>query len=231
MSFKISRITVGKGKTKGDEKKGEWDKQYYEIEALIEDERSVELAKGTIESMLGLWLSGQTTAPKASTLQTLEPSEGNNKTELPYDPEKITWQDRTGPKGLFQLSEDYENPDHQALLKFLSEYAGGCVSSKTHFYWTFDDKKTIGRKLKAGKQGTEPSKPVEESCQKTSLLFPEDLRNLLSFEQKDDAVIIKPRQFLGSENFARIAEIVRQQGGQYVSAGKDSCFKISLKKE
>jgi len=57
-------------------------------------------------------------------------------------------------------------------------------------------------------------------------LFPEDLRALLSFEERADAYIIKPRQYLGSENFARIAAIARSRGGEYVSAGKDSHFRL-----
>jgi len=52
---------------------------------------------------------------------------------------------------------------------------------------------------------------------------------LLSFEEKEDYVIIKPRQFLGSENFSKIASAVRQMGGDYVSAGKASHFRVPKK--
>ncbi|MEM4643603.1 MAG: hypothetical protein QXY51_03115 [Candidatus Bathyarchaeia archaeon] len=62
------------------------------------------------------------------------------------------------------------------------------------------------------------------------MMFPEDLEERLSFEEKDDFIIIKPRQFLGSENFARIASIVRGMGGDYVSAGKESHFRVPKKK-
>lgn len=68
----------------------------------------------------------------------------------------------------------------------------------------------------------EKSKAVED----IKMVFPEDLENLLSFEEKDDYVIIKPRQFLGSENFAKIASAVRGMGGDYVSAGKASHFRV-----
>jgi hypothetical protein len=37
---------------------------------------------------------------------------------------------------------------------------------------------------------------------------------------------VKPRQFLGSDNFAKIASIVREMDGDYVSAGKQSHFRI-----
>jgi hypothetical protein len=71
----------------------------------------------------------------------------------------------------------------------------------------------------------ERSKALEDA----KTLFPEDLENLLSFEEKDDYVIIKPRQFLGSDNFSKIASAVRQAGGEYVSAGKASHFKVPKK--
>lgn len=63
------------------------------------------------------------------------------------------------------------------------------------------------------------------------MMFPDDLETLLSFEEKDDYIMIKPRQFLGSENFAKIASIVRGIGGDYISAGKASHFRIPKKKE
>jgi hypothetical protein len=62
------------------------------------------------------------------------------------------------------------------------------------------------------------------------MAFPEDLDNLLIFEEKDDFIMIKPRQFLGSENFAKIASAVRGMGGEYISAGKDSHFRVYKKK-
>lgn len=60
-------------------------------------------------------------------------------------------------------------------------------------------------------------------------LFPSDLGELLIFEETEDYVIIKIRRFLGSDNFSKIAAIVRSVDGEYVSAGKDSHFKVSKK--
>jgi len=62
------------------------------------------------------------------------------------------------------------------------------------------------------------------------MMFPEDLENLLSFEEKEDYIMIKPRQFLGSENFAKIASAVRGIGGEYISAGKASHFRVPRKR-
>jgi len=72
---------------------------------------------------------------------------------------------------------------------------------------------------------TERTKAIED----IKMMFPEDLENLLGFEEKEEYIIIKPRQFLGSENFAKIASIVRGIGGDYISAGKASHFRVPRK--
>jgi len=71
-------------------------------------------------------------------------------------------------------------------------------------------------------QMPEKSKVLED----IKMEFPDDLEGLLNFEEKDDYIIVKPRQFLGSENFSKIASTVRGMGGEYVSAGKASHFRI-----
>lgn len=63
-------------------------------------------------------------------------------------------------------------------------------------------------------------------CDQIKEQFREDLAQLLNFELKDGIVIIRPRHFLGSENFAKIATIVRGLNGKYVSAGRESHFKV-----
>jgi hypothetical protein len=80
-----------------------------------------------------------------------------------------------------------------------------------------------------------PLAAPRESSQQRSLddirmSFPEELEARLSFEEKGDYIIIKPKQFLGSENFAKIASAVRGMGGEYISAGKDSHFRVPKKK-
>jgi hypothetical protein len=81
--------------------------------------------------------------------------------------------------------------------------------------------------------------PVTAAPQETSkqrslddirMSFPEELESRLSFEEKGDYIIIKPKQFLGSENFAKIAAASRGMGGEYISQGKDSHFRIPKKK-
>jgi hypothetical protein len=70
----------------------------------------------------------------------------------------------------------------------------------------------------------------QRSVDEIRMSFPEELEARLSFEDKGDFIIVKPKQFLGSENFAKIASAVRGMGGEYISAGKDSHFRVPKKK-
>ncbi|MEM3459201.1 MAG: hypothetical protein QXN36_01245 [Candidatus Bathyarchaeia archaeon] len=72
--------------------------------------------------------------------------------KLPFDAGKINWQKREGAKGEFEVSEDYNNPEHKALLKFLNEHAGGCVNSEGWFYWVYRNGSTVGRKKREVKR-------------------------------------------------------------------------------
>jgi hypothetical protein len=71
---------------------------------------------------------------------------------------------------------------------------------------------------------------AQKSLDDIRMSFPEELEARLSFEDKGDYIIIKPKQFLGSENFAKIASAVRGMGGEYISAGKDSHFRVPKKR-
>jgi len=68
----------------------------------------------------------------------------------------------------------------------------------------------------------QPSNKTEEA----RMLFPEYLENLLAFTDEGDYVKVKPRQWLGSDNFAKVAAVIREVGGEYKSAGKESHFRI-----
>jgi len=57
-------------------------------------------------------------------------------------------------------------------------------------------------------------------------LFTKEMEAMLLYEDKGDFIKVTPRQYLGSDNFAKIASIVREVGGEYVSAGRDSHFRI-----
>ena len=75
------------------------------------------------------------------------------------------------------------------------------------------------RRVEVGK----PSRTIEDAQK----VFPSDLARMLYFEETDEYIIIRPRQYLGSDNFAKIASIIRDQlKGEYVSAGRESHFRV-----
>ena len=74
--------------------------------------------------------------------------------------------------------------------------------------------------------GVRESSGMQRTVEEVRLLFPPDLENLLNIDERNDYIIIKPKQFLGSENFAKIASAVRGMNGEYISAGKDSHFRV-----
>lgn len=75
----------------------------------------------------------------------------------------------------------------------------------------------------------QPNPP--HTVQDIRMMFPEDLDEKLHFEEKPDYVIIAPKKFLGSDNFGKLANLVRGLGGEYISLGKDSHFRIYKNKQ
>ncbi len=69
-----------------------------------------------------------------------------------------------------------------------------------------------------------------QNVEDVRMMFPQEVDSMLAFEDKGEYVMIKPKQFLGSENFAKIASTVRGIGGEYISAGRDSHFRVYKKK-
>lgn len=75
-----------------------------------------------------------------------------------------------------------------------------------------------------------PPKPTEQTPRVKEILAAlAPVADLLKIDTETSAmlVIVKPASFLGPENFAKVASIIRAIGGQYVSAGKNSHFEIS----
>ena len=104
-----------------------------------------------------------------------------------------------------------------------------------------EDLRSVSTSIKSivGSQVTQPAPQTpatvsheiheKKTIEDIRIAFPEDLESLLSFEEKSDYIMVKPRQFLGSENFAKIASAVRGMGGEYISAGKESHFRVPKK--
>ena len=81
-------------------------------------------------------------------------------------------------------------------------------------------------KAAVGAPTAAPEKGEMKTISDIKTLFPKDLEEMLMFEEMEEDIIIKPRQYLGSENFAKIASIVRDAGGEYISAGRESHFRV-----
>ena len=136
MSFKVRKITVGRGRTKGDEKAGEWNRVYYEVEADIEDESQIELAKGSVEALLETWLKGESISPTTAVVQQPKPK---------WDSNKIKWVEAEGTHGKYERSEDVNSLDFKELMKDLEGHQGK-LSRDGFFYWRFEKSTVIGRK-------------------------------------------------------------------------------------
>lgn len=86
------------------------------------------------------------------------------------------------------------------------------------------------KKVSGSANTSSPSVPSSEKkydITEVKQAFSPELAGMLFFEESGKFIIVKPRRFLGSDNFAKIASVVRELGGEYVSAGRNSHFKIA----
>jgi len=128
----------------------------------------------------------------------------------------------------------------------LNELAGKVEELTVKIAKVSEELKSVSTSLKslASGQINQPAPPAQtvqapaapSTAQKLRTLddirmsFPEELESMLGFEEKGDYIIIKLMSFLGSEKFAKIASAVRGMGGEYISAGKESHFRVPKKK-
>ena len=88
-----------------------------------------------------------------------------------------------------------------------------------------EDLEEVKVKLKTG--AVQEKFSTLEDVQK---MFPENLAKQVYFEQTEEYVIVRPKGYLGQETFRQVATIVTDKlGGEYVSAGKDSHFRVPRK--
>lgn len=71
-----------------------------------------------------------------------------------------------------------------------------------------------------------PPERAKTLMEEVTAAFPADLKGLVAFEDTPSSVLVRPRQYLGSDVFKRINSIVSQFEGEYVSAGSDSHWRI-----
>ena len=77
-----------------------------------------------------------------------------------------------------------------------------------------------------GEKGEAPTPKSEKTMEGVKGLFPNDLLEKLEFKETEEHIVIRPRRYLGSDSFAKIASIVRDAGGEYVNAGRGSHFRL-----
>jgi len=58
------------------------------------------------------------------------------------------------------------------------------------------------------------------------MLFPEQYLRILKIYEDGDFVIVMPKSFIDPKDYSKIAAIVREVKGEYVSQGKQSHFRI-----
>ena len=68
---------------------------------------------------------------------------------------------------------------------------------------------------------------TNQNIDNVRMSFPEEIESKFTFTENSDYIILKSKVFLGSETFAKVASAVRGMGGEYISAGKNSHFRIS----
>ena len=96
------------------------------------------------------------------------------------------------------------------------------------------DLTSVSNSLKKVNESTTSTMETDVSGKNTNIkevmeAFSVELREMLLFEKSGNNIIVKPKRFLGSDNFAKIASIIRELGGEYISAGRDSHFNIVKK--
>jgi hypothetical protein len=62
-----------------------------------------------------------------------------------WDPSKIQWTQANGPSGVYERSEDVDNPEFKAMLKDLRAH-NNRMTRGGYFYWAFEKSAVVGRK-------------------------------------------------------------------------------------
>jgi hypothetical protein len=125
-----------------------------------------------------------------------------------------------------------------AELKMLNATFSKAASSSTTFQNNAQTPTVTPTNIGAPTPASTPTAPAstpstapasQQSPRVTEILTGlEAVKDLLIIDVDSSAmfVIVRPSKFLGSENFSKVASAIRELGGQYVSAGKNSHFTI-----
>jgi len=73
-----------------------------------------------------------------------------------YDISEIRWEAAQGSSGVYERSEDVNNPNFKALLKDVQAH-GGKMTVGDYFVWIFKNGHVLGRKLRKALQAQRPT--------------------------------------------------------------------------
>ena len=131
MSYRVRKLVVGKGKTIGNEKNGEWIREYYELELEIPDESELQIAKENAVELLNEWLGIGEAKEK--------------QVKWNWNPQNIRWVETEGFKGKYERYPAEGSKDYFNMLEDLKAHDGR-LTREGFFYWVFRDGSTVGRK-------------------------------------------------------------------------------------
>lgn len=86
---------------------------------------------------------------------------------------------------------------------------------------TFNEVKTHVFQLQKEKRNLDIVQKVKER-------FLDKWVERIEFSRQGNFIIVKTKQYLNTDDFEELRAVIRDFGGEYVSAGKDSHFKIPL---
>lgn len=122
---------------------------------------------------------------------------------------------------IVRLNKQLEKEDFAKIAeKVKKELNGTWVSAGR------DSRFEVPKSRVSSESTPQPTPSSDGPIENAKVLFTQELESMLSFTETEKYVEIRPRQYLGSENFAKIAAIVRDAGGEYISAGKESHFRV-----
>jgi len=109
----------------------------------------------------------------------------------------------------------------------LGQYESERISLKAELDETDDLKQTFN-KVKTHVFQLHKEKLNLEIIQKVKERFLDKWVERIDFSHQENFIIVKTKQYLNTDDFEELRAIINDFGGEYVSAGKDSHFKIPL---
>jgi len=109
----------------------------------------------------------------------------------------------------------------------LGQYESERISLKAELDETDDLKQTFN-KVKIHVFQLHKEKLNLEIIQKVKERFLDKWVERIDFSHQENFIIVKTKQYLNTDDFEELRAIIKDFGGEYVSAGKDSHFKIPL---